>query len=278
MRPPVEGPMTAAVTQGTTLPAWAVAKIWLRHLTSLVLPGLTLGFLWTGPHRWYVALLFILPLVLVTLVDTRPLYERRQPAPSLPAWPFDALVYLLVALQLVIILETARFFSNQGVFSIDMMMVLLVVGGSSGFSIITAHELIHRKDGPGSRSSAVSSCARSCTSTSTPSTCAGTTCAWGRTDDPATARFGEGFEALLPAHAFRPSSAAPGSWRSSACLDTDMRTSGDRRHAGKPHPARTSLVETGAWPLIGASRLLRLGRPGSPSSCKPSPPCDSSRR
>jgi alkane 1-monooxygenase len=137
--------MTAATSKGTTLPAWEVAKIWGRHLTSLVLPGLTLTFLWTGPHRWYLALLFILPLVLVTLVDSRPLYERRQPEPSLPAWPFDALVYLLAALQLVIVLETARFFSIQGVFSVDMVMVLLVVGGSSGFSIITAHELIHRR-------------------------------------------------------------------------------------------------------------------------------------
>ena len=77
--------MTAATSKGTTLPAWEVAKIWGRHLTSLVLPGLTLTFLWTGPHRWYLALLFILPLVLVTLVLSLPLYVRRQPEPLPPA-------------------------------------------------------------------------------------------------------------------------------------------------------------------------------------------------
>jgi fatty-acid desaturase len=36
-------------------------------------------------------------------------------------------------------------FSTQAIFSMDMAMVIGVVGGSSGFSIITAHELIHRK-------------------------------------------------------------------------------------------------------------------------------------
>jgi alkane 1-monooxygenase len=36
-------------------------------------------------------------------------------------------------------------FSTQDIFSIDMAMVIGVVGGNSGFSIITAHELIHRR-------------------------------------------------------------------------------------------------------------------------------------
>ena len=42
--------MTAAVAEGTEIPGWEVAKIWLRHLTSLVLPALTLAFLATGSY------------------------------------------------------------------------------------------------------------------------------------------------------------------------------------------------------------------------------------
>lgn len=64
---------------------------------------------------------------------------------SLPEWPFDALVYALAGLQVLIVFELARMFSTQSIFSIDMAMVIGVVGGASGFSIITAHELIHRR-------------------------------------------------------------------------------------------------------------------------------------
>ncbi len=127
------------------LPRSAVAGIWLRHLLSLYLPLNTLLFLWTGPHTWYVASLFMAPLFLAFRLDCAPRYERRQPLPSLPAWPFDGLVYALAALQVWIVVEVVRLFAaQQGIFSVDMLMVFLVVGGSSGFSIITAHELIHR--------------------------------------------------------------------------------------------------------------------------------------
>jgi alkane 1-monooxygenase len=65
---------------------------------------------------------------------------------AVPVWPFDLLVYLLAGLQFLIVFELARMFSTQAIFSIDMAMVIGVVGGNSGFSIITAHELIHRKN------------------------------------------------------------------------------------------------------------------------------------
>ncbi len=127
------------------LPRGAVAGIWLRHLLSLYLPLNTLLFLWTGPHSWYVAALFMAPLFVAYRLDCSPRYERRQPLPGLPAWPFDLMVYALAALQVWIVAEVVRLFAaQQGIFSVDMVMVFLVVGGSSGFSIITAHELIHR--------------------------------------------------------------------------------------------------------------------------------------
>jgi alkane 1-monooxygenase len=109
-----------------------------------LIPVSTLAFLFTGPHPWYIAPLFMLPPMFALSVDSNATLERRQPLASTPAWPFDALVYLLAALQLLIVFELAQLFTVQGFFSVDTAMVLLVVGGSSGFSIITAHELIHR--------------------------------------------------------------------------------------------------------------------------------------
>ena len=120
--------------------------IWSRHLASLVIPSITLVFLWTGPHPWYVAPVFMLPLGIVLFIDQRGKVERGQPMTALPARPFDLLVYLLAGLQFLIVFELARMFSTQDIFSIDMALVIGVVGGNSGFSIITAHELIHRKN------------------------------------------------------------------------------------------------------------------------------------
>jgi len=98
----------------------------------------------SGPHAWYVAPIFMLPLVLAHQIDCGTVLERAQPDTRLEQWPFDALVYLLAALQLAVIVGTVRLFSHQGIFSIDLVMTYVVVGGASGFSIITAHELIHR--------------------------------------------------------------------------------------------------------------------------------------
>ncbi|MGH0036972.1 MAG: fatty acid desaturase [Myxococcota bacterium] len=122
-----------------------IAGIWVRHLTSLLLPVNALAFLWTGPHPWYIAPLFMMPVVVAHYFDCRQRVEQRQPVESLPAWPFDALVYALAALQIVVVVSLVHLFTLQGAFSLDMIMVFIVVGGNSGFSIITAHELIHRK-------------------------------------------------------------------------------------------------------------------------------------
>ncbi len=124
----------------------AISWIFVRHLSSLLIPVSSLVFLLTGPHVWYVAPLFMLPPLFAFLFDTKATIERRQPVETTPAWPFDLLVYLLAALQLWIVYELAVLFSHQGFFSLDMVMVATVVGSSSGFSIITAHELIHRRN------------------------------------------------------------------------------------------------------------------------------------
>lgn len=121
-----------------------LAGIWLRHLTAFFIPTVTLLFLVTGPHPWYLAALFMFPLMCAHQIDCSARRERRIRRDALPAWPFDLLVYALAGLQFWIVAEMVLLFSVQGIFSIDMLMVFLIVGGSAGFSIITAHELIHR--------------------------------------------------------------------------------------------------------------------------------------
>ena len=136
---------TAAPLETADLSRLDTLRVWAKHLTSLYLPALGLAFVLTGPHPWWVAILFILPLVWAHHVDCSARVERRQPSRSVPAWPFDALVYVLAALQLATVAGlVVMFASGQGVFSMDMAMTFVIVGASSGFSIITAHELIHR--------------------------------------------------------------------------------------------------------------------------------------
>jgi alkane 1-monooxygenase len=142
----VAGPSASLDTRLEARAPGAVSGLFLRHLTSLYIPAVSLLFLGTGPHVWYVAILFMWAMVVAHQLDCSPRFERRQPSADTPAWPFDGLVYLLAALQLTIVAWTVRLFTQQTIFSVDMVMVLLLIGGSSGFSIITAHELIHRKN------------------------------------------------------------------------------------------------------------------------------------
>jgi len=145
--------MTTVDKPFDTMPEMApseVSEIWLGHLMSLLIPLTALAYVWTGPHVWYNGLLFITPLAIFTWMDSRPRYERRQPVETLPSWPFDLLVYLVVAIHFLILAGLVRLFSEQSFFSIDTVMVFVLVGGNSGFSIITAHELIHRQE-PGRR-------------------------------------------------------------------------------------------------------------------------------
>jgi alkane 1-monooxygenase len=136
----------AASFEGSAISIAEVVKIWSRHLISLMLPLNALAFLMTGPHAWYIAPLFLVPLGVAYALDGADRAELRQPVETLPSWPFDGLVYLLAAIQLWIVFELGRMFALQNFFSVDTLLVFVIVGAGSGFSIITAHELIHRKN------------------------------------------------------------------------------------------------------------------------------------
>ncbi len=173
-----------------------VVSIWARHLLSLWFPLSALAFLWTGPHPWWMAPLFMLPMVAAHQLDVSMRAERRQPAESLPAWPFDLLVYTLTALHFLVIFEVLRLFTVQSFFSVDMIFVHLLVGSASGFSIITAHELIHRKKPWEQQLGRLILCTVLYEHFYTEHL-RGHHVRVGTDDDPATARFGESFEGFF---------------------------------------------------------------------------------
>lgn len=132
------------MSTAAALPTSAARAAWLPHLLAFWFPVNALLFLATGPHPWWGALLFVVPIVLAHHWDTSGRVETRQPRPEVPAGPFDAIVYALVALQLVNVALLVRLFTVQGALSFDFVLGVLIVGASSGYQIITAHELIHR--------------------------------------------------------------------------------------------------------------------------------------
>lgn len=130
------------------LSAGELAGIVAPHLLAFAFPCYALLFLATGPHQGAWTLLFVLPLLLHSVADAFSPPMRRQPREGLPAWPFDAIVYALSAVQLVNIALLGRMFAGQAFWSFDTLVATVVVGANTGYSaIVVAHELIHRRSG-----------------------------------------------------------------------------------------------------------------------------------
>ena len=123
-----------------------VLRIWAPHLLALLLPVGALAFLVTAPHRWWTALLLlVVPGAVVQVVDRFGGRQVREPRPDLPARPFDALLAVLVVVQLVNVGVLAVYFASHTLWALDSLVAILLVGASSGYSgIVVAHELIHR--------------------------------------------------------------------------------------------------------------------------------------
>jgi len=183
----------SAVADALAPPTREVARIWAWHLLTLVFPLNALTFLATGPHGAGVALLFVLPLVAAHAADRRSPPERREPDPALPAWPFDALLFVLFGLQLVNVLLLARLFAVQSFWSVDTLVAIIVVGANSGYSaIVVAHELIHRRSRGLQLMGRILLCSVVYEHFYTEHL-RGHHVRVGTPDDPATARFGESF-------------------------------------------------------------------------------------
>src|SRR5262245_18712454 len=122
-----------------------VAPLWAVHLLWFVLPLAVLTFFATAPHPWYLALPWLLVLVANVVADVCSRAERRQPPPTLPGWPFDGVLYVLVGLQLVNVVLLVRMVALGGVWRLDVPVAFLLMGVTSAYSgIVVGHELIHR--------------------------------------------------------------------------------------------------------------------------------------
>jgi len=129
------------------LPAREVARIWALHLLCFVLPVTCLAFLLSGPHAWWAALPWLGVVVGSILADVYSAPERRQPDQAIPAWPFTAVLWVLVAAQLAILALLLRHVATWGFWRTDTLVALLLVGINSGYSaIVVAHELVHRAE------------------------------------------------------------------------------------------------------------------------------------
>lgn len=138
-----QGEMHAATPTRPSL--LETTKIWGLHLLCFVLPVTSLLFLATAPHGTAGALLGLLVIVASVVADVWSPSERRQPGPTLPGWPFDSVLYVLAALQLAIVGLWVHTVATHGLWQIDTLAGLLLVGVNSGYSgIVVAHELIHR--------------------------------------------------------------------------------------------------------------------------------------
>jgi alkane 1-monooxygenase len=135
------------ITADASPTATETAKVWLLHLLCFVLPATCIVFGLTAPHPWWVALSFLLVIAGSVWLDMHSPSEQRQPHPKLAAWPFDAILYVLVACQLASVALLVRMVALHGFWRIDTLAGVILVGVNSGYSaIVVAHELIHRAE------------------------------------------------------------------------------------------------------------------------------------
>lgn len=121
------------------------ARVWTLHLLCFVLPLTCLAYLLSAPHGRLQAWPWFLVVVGSVIADMRSPSELRQPAADMSQGPFDAVLYLLVALHLLNVALLVRMVALHGFWSANTLVGLLLVGIDSGYcGIVVAHELIHR--------------------------------------------------------------------------------------------------------------------------------------
>jgi len=144
--PPRTGDPRAAAGAPAGMPALEVLGIWAPHLVALLLPLAALGYLAAMPHPAWVAVLLVAVLGTATqLADRFGGKHVHEPRRNVPSWPFNALLVVLVAIQLANVGLLAWVLRSHPLWSVDTLGAILLVGASSGYSgIVVAHELIHR--------------------------------------------------------------------------------------------------------------------------------------
>ncbi len=126
----------------------------LNYLLCFYLPCSSAWFLYTAPHRITEALAWTIPLWSIIILDwLGPKIDMHTKQSTAPRWFYDAILYTLSLLQLLIIsllliaASQLQWDTTQAIItsSINLLVMRILVGSTSGSSaIIVAHELIHR--------------------------------------------------------------------------------------------------------------------------------------
>lgn len=133
----------------------SISRSFALRFLAYVLPLVTLSFWLTGPHSWSESLCWLLPMVVLYLIDRLSPADRRQAPAEMPNWPFNLHLYALCALQItnhVLLVVTAaqlHFDNLDHVVQTLVMLVptMLVAGTNASYSgIVVSHELIHRRN------------------------------------------------------------------------------------------------------------------------------------
>lgn len=150
------GPETNAASIGDqNVTEHSALKIWSLHLMCFAVPLLALAYGLSGPHEWWVSLLFVVPILISVALDFTSRGEQRQPTPDLPRWPFDAVLYALAAIQVANVALAVHIGAQLTVGSaheilntvVELLVLSTVTGVSSGYSgFVVGHELIHRRE------------------------------------------------------------------------------------------------------------------------------------
>jgi alkane 1-monooxygenase len=136
---------TATAAPTPSLSLREVATVWAAHLLCFVLPLACLAFLLTGPWSGWSAAAWLLVLVGSVVIDMKSPAEHRQPAPTLPGWPFDWVLWVLSGLHFLILGLLVWRVSVHGFWTLDTFVGLTLIGVNAGYSgIVVAHELLHR--------------------------------------------------------------------------------------------------------------------------------------
>lgn len=139
---------------GMKQPVIAPLRQWVLHFWSFLLPLTNMVFLLSGPHTWWGALLWTMPIWVLVIVDNKAPVDHRQPRDDVPNWPFELQAYLLTVIQLAnhILLGfmaakiVAWPLANLGTAAANAFAVIIVSGTTAGYSgIVLAHEWIHRR-------------------------------------------------------------------------------------------------------------------------------------
>src|SRR5262245_13298840 len=139
-------PAAAPLSSAPRVAPLEVARLLALHSLCFVLPLAALSFFLTAPHGPGAALAWLLVVVASVFADGRSGDEQRQPAPTLPGWPFDSVLYALFALEVTTLALLVRMAATQDFFRMDSLVAWLLMGITSGYSgIVVAHELMHRR-------------------------------------------------------------------------------------------------------------------------------------